>query len=121
MENGGLGSSAFSHDVLDQEAARYRQLVSSLQEEFARSGAGAPAALFALAEQCDREGRCLEAEFIYLHFINVWENRCRPSYPITFKGLREYARDLLQRAINLDPPHSTGSALADSTVFPSAA
>jgi hypothetical protein len=98
-QSGDADSHAFSHDILDHEAARYGRLVSSLQQEFAKSGTLMPAALFALAEQCELEGRNLEAEFIYLHFINVWENKCRPSYPINFTGLREYARDLLKRAL----------------------
>lgn len=98
---GESGTQGFSHELLDQEAARYCELVSTVQQEFAKNGATTPCGLFALAEQCDREGRSLEAEFVYLHFIHVWEDRCRPVYPINFTGLREYARQLFARAVQV--------------------
>jgi hypothetical protein len=90
-------TNAFSHELLDQEAARHSQLLSFIQEELSRGSAATPATLYALAEQYDREGRHLEAEFIYLHFLNVWEGQYLPSYPISFTSLREYAGDLLRR------------------------
>ncbi len=107
-------TNAFSHDLLDQEAARHGQLLSFIQQELSRGVVATPAALYALAEQCDREGRRLEAEFIYLHFINVWEGRYLPSYPISFTSLREYARDLLKRTRDLIADELAPASLLDA-------
>ena len=44
------------------------------------------------------EQRLPEAEFLYLHAINIWQQHHQLTYPINFVSLREYARMLMSES-----------------------
>jgi hypothetical protein len=87
-----FGVTPFSYDILDQEAAKISSLISAVNQKLAASQADEVAReLFQWAEQMREENRLAEAEFLYLHAINVWERHYKLGYPILFKSLRDYA------------------------------
>jgi hypothetical protein len=87
-----FGVTPFSYDILDQEAAKISSLIAAVNKKLAASQADEVAReLFNWAEQMRDESRLPEAEFLYLHAINVWERHHKLAYPIQFVSLRDYA------------------------------
>ena len=90
----------FSYDILDQEASKISGLIQDIQKKCALAGDQLAADLFGWAQDCDKAGRLPEAEFLYLHFINVFGRQYHPQYPVVFRGLREFARQLLDETVS---------------------
>lgn len=87
-----FGTTPFSYDILDQEAAKISSLIAEVNQKLAASQADEVAReLFHWAEQMREGNRVAEAEFLYLHAINVWERHHKLAYPILFVSLRDYA------------------------------
>ena len=102
MENESNGHDVvpFSYDILDQEASKISSLIQDIQKKCAVAGDQLAVDLFGWAQECDNAGRLPEAEFLYLHFINVFVRQYNPEYPIIFRGLREFARQLLDQTVS---------------------
>lgn len=95
-EESQFGVTPFSYEILDQEAAKISTLISAVNKKCAASQADAVARdLFEWAEDMRDNGRMAEAEFLYLHAINIWARNYQLKYPINFVSLREYALMLL--------------------------
>src|SRR5437870_10041115 len=91
-----FGVTPFSYDILDEEAAKISSLILAVNQKCAGNQADSVAReLFDWAEEMSSLGRPHEAEFLYLHAINIWERHHELTYPITFVNLREYAKRLL--------------------------
>lgn len=87
-----FGVTPFSYDILDQEAAKISSLIAEVNQKLAASQADEVGrGLFHWGEQMRSENRVAEAEFLYLHAINVWERHHKLAYPIVFSSLRDYA------------------------------
>jgi hypothetical protein len=94
-----FGTTPFSYDILDQEAEKISSLILAVNKKCAASQADDVAReLFDWAEQMREQGRLHEAEFLYLHAINIWERHHELTYPINFVSLPEYARMLLNES-----------------------
>jgi hypothetical protein len=94
-----FGVTPFSYDILDQEAAKISSLILAVNKKCAASQADAVARdLYDWAEQMRQDGRMPEAEFLYLHAINIWERHHQLTYPINFVSLPDYARMLLSES-----------------------
>lgn len=93
------GIMPFSYEILDQEAAKISNLISAVNQKCATSQADAVARdLFDWAEDMRVQGRMAEAEFLYLHAINIWSRHNQLQYPINFVSLRDYALMLLSES-----------------------
>jgi hypothetical protein len=91
-----FGVTPFSYDILDEEAAKISSLIAAVNKKCAGSAVDEVARdLFGWAEQMRDSGHLPEAEFLYLHAINIWQQHHQLTYPINFVSLREYARMLL--------------------------
>lgn len=91
-----FGVQPFSYDILDEEAAKISTLVLAVNQKCAGNQADAVARdLFNWAEEMHQCNRPHEAEFLYLHAINIWQRHHELPYPITFTTLRDYAKRLL--------------------------
>jgi len=102
QENSGLEAKPFSYDILDNEAAKISDLIKAVQQKCVsdRVDVVAPQ-LFSWAETLLAQGRSAEAEFLFLHAINLWQkNITEPVYPIAFTGLKEYAKALWEMSTN---------------------
>lgn len=88
----------FSHEILDDEAAKISQLILSIQEKCMRTQEHVGDELFQWADEFRQAGRMAEAEFLYLHVIGIMERKCKPEYPFIFRTLRDYACSLLERS-----------------------
>lgn len=95
-ENCGFEAKPFSYDILDNEAAKISDLIKAVQERCVSNSVDVVAPeLYGWAETLSAQGRAAEAEFLFLHAINLWQkNITDPVYPIAFTGLKEYARAL---------------------------
>jgi hypothetical protein len=123
MENDdpGFTIAPFPHQILDEEAAKISRLILAVQERCCHGGERAALDLFQWAEECRSGGYQPEAEFLYLHSINICErsgNGKTRQYPVTFIGLREYALDLLQLIEPADTAASAVPALVPPPVSP---
>ncbi len=91
------GAELFSYDILDAEAKKISGLILAVNQKCAGAQVDHQVAgdLFEWAEQMSKAGRLPEAEFLYLHAINIWERHIVLAYPINFVSLRGYALMLL--------------------------
>lgn len=91
-----LDAKPFSYDILDEEASKISSLILAINQKCAnRHTQEVARELFEWAEQLTLEGRGSEAEFLYLHAINLWERHHKLPYPITFVSLKHHAAQLL--------------------------
>jgi hypothetical protein len=98
---------------LDEEAHKISSLILAVNKMCAgRQVDEVARELFQWAEEMSRLNRGSEAEFLYLHAINIWERHHTLSYPITFTSLRDYAAKLLD-ASNLQRSQNNLAVVAD--------
>lgn len=91
-----FGVQPFSYDILDEEAKKISSLILAVNKKCAGAQVDDVAReLFQWAEQMSKEGRVPEAEFLYLHAINIWQRHHVLNYPVLFVSLRDYAQQLL--------------------------
>jgi uncharacterized membrane protein len=103
QDNSGFEAKPFSYDILDNEAAKISDLIKAVQQKCVSDSVDVVAPeLFSWAETLTAQGRTAEAEFLFLHAINLWQKNIKePIYPIAFRGLKEYAKALWDMSANV--------------------
>ena len=97
MERENQDSTPFSYTILDDEAAKISALILAVQQKCLQKSSEVARELFAWAEALREDGRRAEAEFLYLHCINMCERQHGAQYPIEFRSLRDFAATLVDR------------------------
>jgi hypothetical protein len=94
--DGSKPASSFSYDILDQAAVKISAIIAVVQQKCLQSQPQKVAReLFEWAERLRVDGKHAEAEFLYLHALNLCYPLHQPEYPFIFTGLRDFVRSML--------------------------
>jgi hypothetical protein len=99
IEDSEAAGNQFSYEILDQEAAKISSIILIVQQKCTQAEpTRAAEELLLWADHLSQQGQHVEAEFLYLHAINLAQATGVTQYPIIFKGLREHAEVLITAA-----------------------